>query len=364
MGTEGTLSSVWEQHVGAEFTAKSADEAVATMTAKSYVNLIPLMIGARGRDQVRDFYANHFVSQLPPDIEIVNVSRTIGQGQVVDELIIRFTHSIRMDWLMPGIPPTGKRVEVPMVAIIQFEGDKIAHEHLYWDQASLLVQLGLLDRTLPVRGGEIAAQVLNPTQPMNELIRRALNENGHPAPRRHWERMGACTLSDKPQSKQENAMKKSYWLVGTRLNVIAGQADTEGRYDLVDGWFPPGAQIAPHLHRRNSEQIYVLEGEFTVWAGESKAVLRPGDNFIIPAGMAHALAVSGDGPGRALIVASPSGFARLITEVGTPDKGGETPPSVPTDMDLLRRVAADLGDEFLGPPGVLPDEFAVPTGER
>lgn len=180
MGAEGTetLSNVWDQHVGAEFVAKDPDQAVATMTAESYVNLIPLMIGARGRDRVRDFYANHFVSQLPPDIEIVPVSRTIGQGQVVDELIIRFTHSIRMDWLLPGIPPTGKRVGIPFVAIIHFEGDKIASERLYWDQASVLVQLDLLDRALPVRGVEIAAQVLNPTQPMNELIRRALNKRG------------------------------------------------------------------------------------------------------------------------------------------------------------------------------------------
>src|SRR5215813_12958936 len=180
MEREGTLSSVWDKHVSAEFAAKDADQAIATMTAESYVNLIPLMVGARGRDRVRDFYADHFLSQLPPDIEIVQVSRTIGQGQVVDELIIRFTHSISMDWLLPGIPPTGKRVEVPFVAIVGFEGNKIVREHLYWDQASLLVQVGLLDRTLPVRGGEIAAQVLNPTQPMNELIRRALNETGNP----------------------------------------------------------------------------------------------------------------------------------------------------------------------------------------
>src|SRR5215510_8186982 len=129
--TDGTLSSVWDTHVGAEFTAKDADQAVATMTADAYVNLIPLMIGARGRDGVRDFYAKHFLPQLPPDIEIVPVSRTIGQNQVVDELIIRFTHSTRMDWLLPGIPPTGKHVEVPFLAIIRFEGDKIVREHLY-----------------------------------------------------------------------------------------------------------------------------------------------------------------------------------------------------------------------------------------
>ena len=172
MEPEGTLSTVWDKHVGAEFAAKDADQAVATMTANAYVNLIPLMIGARGRDRVRDFYATHFLPQLPSDIEIVPVSRTIGQSQVVDELIIRFTHSICMDWLLPGIAPTGKRVQVPLVAIIRFEGDRIVREHLYWDQASLLVQLDLIDRALPVRGGEIAAQVLDPSQPMNELLHR------------------------------------------------------------------------------------------------------------------------------------------------------------------------------------------------
>ena len=178
MRDEDKLSSVWEKHVGAEFAHHSADEALTTMTADPYVLNVPLMVGGRGREGVRDFYANHFLSQLPPDMETVPVSRTVGQGRVVDELVLRFTHSIRMDWLLPGVPPTGKRVELPFVVIVQFEGDKLAHEHLYWDQASLLVQVGLLERSLPVRCGEIAAQVLNPTQPMNELIRRALNNNG------------------------------------------------------------------------------------------------------------------------------------------------------------------------------------------
>jgi carboxymethylenebutenolidase len=178
METERTLSSAWDQHLASEFAAKSADQAIATMTAEPYVNLVPLMIGARGRSELHDFYANHFLSQIPPDMEMVPVSRTVGESRVVDELIARFSHSIRMDWLLPGIPPTGKRVELPMVVIVQFEGDKLAHEHLYWDQASVLVQIGLLDRTLPVRGGEIAAQVLNPTHPMNELIRRALRKTG------------------------------------------------------------------------------------------------------------------------------------------------------------------------------------------
>jgi carboxymethylenebutenolidase len=177
METEGSLSSAWDQHLASEFAAKSADQALATMTAEPHVNLVPLMLGARGRVELHDFYANHFLNQIPPDMELAPVSRTIGQGRVVDESIMRFTHSIRLDWLLPGIPPTGKRVELPFVVIVQFEGAKLAHEHLYWDQASVLVQVGLLDRSLPVRGGEIAAQVLAPTQPMNGLIRRALYNN-------------------------------------------------------------------------------------------------------------------------------------------------------------------------------------------
>jgi carboxymethylenebutenolidase len=173
MEPEGALSSAWDQHLASEFAAKNADQALATMNADPYVNLVPLMIGARGRDELRDFYANHFLSQIPPDMEMVTVSRTIGHDRVIDEIVARFTHSIRMDWLLPGVSPTGNRVELPFVVIVQFEGQKVAHEHLYWDQASVLVQVGLLDRTLPVRGGEIAAQVLKPAQPMNELIRRA-----------------------------------------------------------------------------------------------------------------------------------------------------------------------------------------------
>jgi quercetin dioxygenase-like cupin family protein len=149
-------------------------------------------------------------------------------------------------------------------------------------------------------------------------------------------------------------MRKSYWLIDARLKILAGPAETEGRYDLVEGRFPAGAQVPPHRHRRSTEQIFVLDGEFTVWIASRKIVMRAGDDCVIPAGTAHALHVTGNGPGRALVVYSPSGFARLITEVGTPDDGGQTPPTTPTDMDLLMRVAAELGDEILGPPGALP----------
>jgi quercetin dioxygenase-like cupin family protein len=150
-------------------------------------------------------------------------------------------------------------------------------------------------------------------------------------------------------------MRKSYWLGGHRLTILAGPADTDGRYDLVEGWFPAGTQIPPHRHRRYSEQVHVLEGEFTVWAGGRKAVLRRGEDIVIPPSTAHALHVTSEGPGRGLVVASPSAFTRLVIEVGTPDDGSGVTPSAPTDMDLCLRVCAELGDEILGPPGALPE---------
>ena len=156
-------------------------------------------------------------------------------------------------------------------------------------------------------------------------------------------------------------MKNSWWLFGTRLSVLADPAKTGGRYDLIEGWFAPGTQTPPHRHAAYSEKLDVLDGEFTVWAGGRKVVLRPGDDLLIPAGTAHVVAATGDGPGRALVVASPSGFARLITEVGTPDEGGGGPPSAAPDMDLFLRACAELGDEMLGPPGALPDEAEIQT---
>ena len=151
----------------------------------------------------------------------------------------------------------------------------------------------------------------------------------------------------------DNAMKNSYWLFGTHLSVLADQTAIGSRYDLVEGCFSPGRQTPLHCHTAYAEQLYVLDGEFTVWAGGRKAVLRPGDDLLISAGTAHAVAATGDGPGRALVVASPSGFARLIIEVGTPDEGG-VPPSAGPDKDLFLRVCAELGDEILGDPGALP----------
>jgi carboxymethylenebutenolidase len=171
---EQAVENVWNEHLRAEFRAHSADEAIATMVADPLVNQVPVMIGGNGKEELYKFYGKYFLPQIPPDMEMVPFSRTIGQGRLVDEMVARFTHTIPMDWMLPGIPPTGKRVEVALVVVVQFDGDKLAHEHLYWDQASVLVQLGLLlPGDLPVVGAEGARSVLDRSMRLNELIHGA-----------------------------------------------------------------------------------------------------------------------------------------------------------------------------------------------
>jgi carboxymethylenebutenolidase len=169
-----TLRQLWEEHVQYEFSTRSTEDTLATMVDDAYVNHIPVLTGGVGRNELREFYSKRFIPQMPPDTEMTPVSRTIGEDQLVDEMVFKFTHSIRMDWMLPGIPPTGKRVEVPLVAIVRFRDGKLAHEHIYWDQASVLVQIGLLDPSkLPVAGVESTRKVLDPTLPANALMRRA-----------------------------------------------------------------------------------------------------------------------------------------------------------------------------------------------
>jgi carboxymethylenebutenolidase len=172
-----SLSDLWEKHVRYEFVTRNTEDTLATMVEDAYVNHIPVLTGGVGREQLREFYSKRFIPQMPPDTEMVPISRTIGTDQVVDEMVVKFTHSIRMNWMLPGIAPTGKRVEIPLVAVVRFRDGKLAHEHIYWDQASVLVQLGLLDaRTLPVAGSETASKALNPSLPSNTLIDRADRE--------------------------------------------------------------------------------------------------------------------------------------------------------------------------------------------
>jgi carboxymethylenebutenolidase len=167
------LSDLWDEHVRNEFATKDAAATVDTMVPDAYVNHVPVLTGGVGRDQLKEFYSKHFIPNMPPDTEVVPISRTIGSERLVDEMIVRFTHSIEMDWMLPGIAPTGKRVECATVAIVQFRDGKLFNEHIYWDQASVLVQLGLLEpSTLPIAGVETARKVADPSLPCNQLMQR------------------------------------------------------------------------------------------------------------------------------------------------------------------------------------------------
>ena len=172
------LQELWEEHLRHEFGTHNVEDALATMVEDAYVNDIPVMTGGVGKPALREFYSKYGIPQIPPDMELIPISRTIGTDRLVDEMLVKFTHTIRMDWMLPGIAPTLKQVEVALVAIIQFRDNKLAHEHIYWDQASVLVQLGLLDPgNLPVVGVESARKVLDPNLPSNELIERASNRD-------------------------------------------------------------------------------------------------------------------------------------------------------------------------------------------
>jgi carboxymethylenebutenolidase len=177
VSSQQALSELWEEHIKYEFATQNTEDTLETMVENAYVNHVPVLTGGVGRDQLREFYSKYFIPQMPSDTELIPVSRTIGNDQLVDEMVVKFTHTVKMDWMLPGITPTGKRVEVAAVVIVHFRDGKLAHEHIYWDQASVLVQLGLLDvDSLPVAGVESARKVLDPSLPSNALINRtALN---------------------------------------------------------------------------------------------------------------------------------------------------------------------------------------------
>ena len=171
------LEKVWEEHLASEFRDKSAEAAINTMVDRPSVNHVPVMTGGVGRKQLTHFYDRYFIPQMPPDTQIIPISRTIGQDRLVDEFVIKFTHSVQMDWLLPGVPVTNKLVEVATVTVVQFENGKMASERIYFDQASILVQLGLLDaEEFPVAGVASARKVLDNELPSNELMKRAVGD--------------------------------------------------------------------------------------------------------------------------------------------------------------------------------------------
>lgn len=203
--TEGDIESVAHAAWSAKYEEKVPERGsmgvVQGMSQNSaHVTIVPTLEGGVGRKKLEEFYREFFIPSLVEDFEIRLVSRTVGVDRVVDEMFVSFTHTDDVDWILPGVPPTNKRVEVAVVSIVVVRGGKLLSEHMYWDQASVLVQVGLLDpsvvpkrlksqglKKLPVVGVEGARQVLDVKQDRyNELLKEhgllngmaALNVNG------------------------------------------------------------------------------------------------------------------------------------------------------------------------------------------
>jgi carboxymethylenebutenolidase len=173
MGGTGGLGTVFDEHLRDEFELHDAAATMSTMSANPHLYHLPTMAGGNGRDEIFRFYRDNFVTKWPEDTSTTHISRTIGEDQLVDELVMHFTHDIVMDALLPGVPPTGKRVSLPVVVVVRFDEGKVAHEHIYWDQACLLAQVGLLDRSkLPITGIEQAQNLLDGTYATNALLAR------------------------------------------------------------------------------------------------------------------------------------------------------------------------------------------------
>lgn len=166
------MERLWDAHTAAEFDTSDVDATMATMTAHPHVNHVPVMTGGVGAEAVRSFYQTWFIPCQAPDTEVVPISRTVGTDRIVDEIHFSFTHTVELPWLLPGVAPTGRRIEMALAVVVGFEDGKIASEHIYWDQASVLVQAGLLDPTgLPVGGIEVTRKAFDPESvPSNQLI--------------------------------------------------------------------------------------------------------------------------------------------------------------------------------------------------
>lgn len=184
------LEKIWDNHTALEFETKDADATMKTMVPEPYVNHVPTMTGGIGAKDLRRFYADYFIPGNPASLKITLLSRTVGTDRVVDEMLCTFRHTCEIPWMLPGIPPTDKEVEVILVSVVCVRGGKLYHEHIHWDQATVLVQTGLLDpkfvpegfttaksgrekevKRLPVVGREGARKVVDETVgPSNELI--------------------------------------------------------------------------------------------------------------------------------------------------------------------------------------------------
>jgi carboxymethylenebutenolidase len=138
------LEQLWADHLKGEFETKDVEATLATMVEDAYVNHMPVNTGGHGKAALRVFYRDDFIPSWPDDLKTTTINRIVGPGQLVDELHQIFTHSKPMRWFLPNVPPTHKTITLDLVVVVQFRGDKLACERIYWDHATVLRQVGLL----------------------------------------------------------------------------------------------------------------------------------------------------------------------------------------------------------------------------
>jgi carboxymethylenebutenolidase len=143
------LEAIWDEHCRYEFAERSVAKTMATMVSQPYVNHIPTMTGGIGKERLTAFYTHHFIHSNPDDTELELVSRTVGVDRIVDEMVFKMTHDRQVDWLLPGVPPTGQLLRIPFVSVVGVRGDRLCHEHIHWDSGTALRQAGLLPEWVP-----------------------------------------------------------------------------------------------------------------------------------------------------------------------------------------------------------------------
>jgi carboxymethylenebutenolidase len=143
--TRQELEKLWSEHLDGEFTSKDVEATLATMVDDASVDHIPVHTGGKGKDALRIFYRDVFIPSWPDDLEQTSINRVVGDDQIVDEIRTKFTHDRPMEWFLPGVPPTHKVVDIDIIVVVQFRDNKIACERIYWDQATVLRQVGLLN---------------------------------------------------------------------------------------------------------------------------------------------------------------------------------------------------------------------------
>ena len=346
-----SLADLWDEHVRSEFATKDAQGAVDTMVPDAYVNHIPVLTGGVGRDHVKEFYANHFIPHMPSDVEVVPVSRTVGSDRLVDEMILRFTHSIEMDWMLPGIAPTGKRVECATVAVVTFRDGKLLSEHIYWDQASVLVQLGLLEPSiLPVAGVATARKLADHTLPSNELMARTVP--------RATQATGA-TASSSVAFKRRPSPETTLDVFGVDVTFLVENEHTAGRFGVLEYVSKPGFEPPPHWHEHEDEVFYVIEGQLEMHCADQVLHVEEGECVFLPKRKPHGFIVRSPHV-RAVCVTQPSGAEQAFRILGIAKNGAERRPagstyaSAMTDPDGLLKVALQFGVHNLSR-----DEIAV-----